>query len=78
VDGKKVQVEEYLDVKIDPVLPEGLFAPAHFGKVYWMEGAAAAAGNNTCDQNLHHSTFPVRNLKLFRKLNDAVTSSDLT
>jgi hypothetical protein len=44
VDGKKVQVEEYLDVKIDPVLPEGLFAPAHFGKVYWMEGAAAGSG----------------------------------
>ena len=44
VDGKKVQVEEYLDVKIDPSLPEGLFAPAQFGKVHWMQSEAAGGG----------------------------------
>jgi hypothetical protein len=44
VDGKKAQLEEYQDVKINPSLPDGLFTPAHFGKVHWMAPQAADSG----------------------------------
>lgn len=36
-DGKKEQLEEYKEIKPDPVLPDGLFNPALFGKVHWMK-----------------------------------------
>ena len=38
VDGKKAQLEAYLEVAVNPSLPDGLFKPAHFGKVHWMDG----------------------------------------
>jgi hypothetical protein len=44
VDGKKAQLEEYQDVKINPSLPDGLFTPAHFGKVHWMAPQATDSG----------------------------------
>jgi len=43
VDGQKAQLEEYLDVKINPPLPDGLFSPAQFGKVHWMEKEEAGS-----------------------------------
>jgi outer membrane lipoprotein-sorting protein len=36
MDGKKVQLEEYKEVKANASLPEGLFKPESFGKVHWM------------------------------------------
>ncbi len=36
LDGKKVQLEQYKDIQVNPPLPEGLFTPSQFGKVHWF------------------------------------------
>jgi hypothetical protein len=35
-DGKREQLEEYKNTKANVNLPAGLFDPAQFGKVHWM------------------------------------------
>lgn len=36
-DGEKQQLEEYKDLKFNITLPKGLFEPAYFGKVHWIQ-----------------------------------------
>ena len=36
-DGKRQQLETYKDIKVNPVLPSGLFSETRFGKVHWMQ-----------------------------------------